>query len=288
MANKVITLLGLGTFWEEIKSFITGQNFDTTTGSQAKADKALSDAKAYVDGKGYATTGDVDTKVTAATAGMVTDEALTAKGYQTSEQVDAAVSAKGFQTEAQVEATVTGKGFQNAEQVAAAVTKGTEGLLTEDALAAKGYATGDDVTKATAGMVTETALDAKGFQTADNVKTSVDAAKAELQTAIDTAVSSAYKTKGSCAFADLPALADAKIGDVWDISEDFVTTDDFVEGAGVSYTAHTNAVRVNHDGKPKWDALAGIFDSSKFVTTDQFQEATEEDIRGLFPKATTK
>lgn len=245
MANKVITLPRLGTFWKEVVAYITGQNFDTTTGSQAKADKALTDAKAYTDGKGYQTAEQVET-------------AITDKGYQTAADVTTAVTngTKDKVTMAQVEA----KGYQDAEQVAAAVTAATGDFVTNDSLATKNY------------------------QTADNVKASVDAAKTEMQSAIDTAVSSALKYKATVAFADLPAVANAKGGDVYNISDDFVSTADFLEGEGKSFPAGTNVARMT--GTAKWDILAGSVDVSGFVQKTDFVEATDEDIKGLFPKST--
>lgn len=54
-------------------------------------------------------------------AEYVTDSELTAKGYQTSAQVETAITNKGYQNASQVEAIVTGKGYQTASQVQAMV-----------------------------------------------------------------------------------------------------------------------------------------------------------------------
>lgn len=59
---------------------------------------------------------------------------------------------------------------------------------------------------------------------------------------------------GTCTFADLPALADANVGWMFNISDEFTTTDDFKEGSGNVIPAGANIYKTS-DGK--WDVLAG-------------------------------
>jgi len=59
---------------------------------------------------------------------------------------------------------------------------------------------------------------------------------------------------GTCAFADLPALADVNAGWMFNISDEFTTTDDFKEGSGNVIPAGANIYKTS-DGK--WDVLAG-------------------------------
>jgi hypothetical protein len=59
---------------------------------------------------------------------------------------------------------------------------------------------------------------------------------------------------GTVAFADLPALADISTGWMFNISDEFTTTDDFKEGAGNVIPAGANIYKTS-DGK--WDVLAG-------------------------------
>lgn len=59
---------------------------------------------------------------------------------------------------------------------------------------------------------------------------------------------------GTCAFADLPALPDANAGWMFNISDEFTTTDDFKEGSGNVIPAGANIYKTS-DGK--WDVLAG-------------------------------
>lgn len=62
------------------------------------------------------------------------------------------------------------------------------------------------------------------------------------------ALGGAYKVKGSRAFADLPSVSTATaddIGNVYNVTNAFTTTADFVEGAGKKYPAGTNVVIVD-------------------------------------------
>lgn len=59
---------------------------------------------------------------------------------------------------------------------------------------------------------------------------------------------------GTVAFADLPELPDVSPGWMYNISDEFTTTDDFKEGAGSIIPAGANIYKTS-DGK--WDVLAG-------------------------------
>lgn len=59
---------------------------------------------------------------------------------------------------------------------------------------------------------------------------------------------------GTVAFADLPALSDVNAGWMFNISDEFTTTDDFKEGSGNVIPAGANIYKTS-DGK--WDVLAG-------------------------------
>lgn len=106
--------------------------------------------------------------------------------------------------------------------------------------------------------------------------------KEETDTAIDTAVKAAvsnvYKVKGSVDFEDLPTEGMAD-GDMYNIYDEFVTTDAFIEGAGVSYPAGTNVVYVAEAGK--WDCMAGTYDFSNFLQKDDIRSMTSEEIAAI-------
>lgn len=101
----------------------------------------------------------------------------------------------------------------------------------------------------------------------------------QVQQKINAAVSSAYKAQGSATLETLPAADAVQVGHVYDMSEVFVTTDAFREGAGKEYPAGTNVVWTE-DGK--WDCLAGIVDTSGFVKTSDIGEITDEEIEAMY------
>jgi hypothetical protein len=78
-------------------------------------------------------------------------------------------------------------------------------------------------------------------------------------------------------------LTSANEGNVYNVSEEFTTTTNFVEGAGKTYPAGTNIVVVNTgtSASPvyKFDILAGFMDLSNYVT--QVQNATAGNFAGL-------
>jgi len=75
-----------------------------------------------------------------------------------------------------------------------------------------------------------------------------------------------YKPAGSVSFANLPALSADVIGNVYNVTDAFATTDDFVEGAGSEYPAGTNVVVVDAGGGTyKYDVLAGFVDLSDYA-----------------------
>ena len=108
--------------------------------------------------------------------------------------------------------------------------------------ASLGLATPTDVTTAANNARTGAVNDIKnlGYQTAANVDAKVNAAKTELQNSLG----SAFRAKGSTMFASLPAPASAIKGDVWNITDQFTTTDQFVDGSGKTLPAGTNVVAV--------------------------------------------
>lgn len=98
---------------------------------------------------------------------------------------------------------------------------------------------------------------------ADNYDTST-----EVDAKITAKISSTYKAAGSVAFAALPTLAAAIEGNVYNISDEFTTTEDFVEAAGTKYPAGTNIVCIKVGEAYKWDVLAGFVDLSAYETAE--------------------
>lgn len=71
---------------------------------------------------------------------------------------------------------------------------------------------------------------------------------------ISESFSGALRPMGTVTFANLPALSEADGGSMYNISDQFITTNDFKEGAGNVIPAGANVYKTE-DGK--WDVLAG-------------------------------
>ena len=96
----------------------------------------------------------------------------------------------------------------------------------------------------------------------------VEGALAELLGKI-TALPSAIVPKGTKAFAGLDPTTDLvadHVGWMWNISDAFTTTADFVEGAGVSIPAGANVYVANPStGVYKYDIFQGMYDLSGYA-----------------------
>lgn len=86
-----------------------------------------------------------------------------------------------------------------------------------------------------------------------------------VKTYVDAKVSSTYRPAGTIAASAIPAPSASLLGNVYNLSEEFITTDAFVEGAGKSYSAGTNIVVIQSDSEYKLDVLAGFIDLSSYV-----------------------
>ena len=78
-----------------------------------------------------------------------------------------------------------------------------------------------------------------------------------------------YKPSGSVAFAALPELSSTNVGHVYNITDAFTTTDNFVEGAGKKYSAGENVAIIEvSEGVYKYDVLSGMVDLTDYSTTE--------------------
>lgn len=84
---------------------------------------------------------------------------------------------------------------------------------------------------------------------------------------ISAAVVGALKPAGSVAFANLPALEEANVNKIVNVTDAFTTTANFVEGAGIAYPAGTNVAIIEVSaGTYQYDTYTGVVDTSGFVT----------------------
>lgn len=104
-------------------------------------------------------------------------------------------------------------------------------------------------------------------QTYDGTSSNAQSGKAVKQ-AVDEAVSSVYKPAGSVAFEELPTLGASVLGNLYNVTDAFTTTADFVEGAGVSYPANTNVGVIKRGSTYYFDAMSGVFSTALSSLTD--------------------
>lgn len=81
-----------------------------------------------------------------------------------------------------------------------------------------------------------------------------------VKTIVDKLSGTPIVPKGSIEFSNLPTLTDASIGDLYNIKDNFTTTDDFIEGAGAKISAGTNVVCVEENLTKKWDCFGTNFE----------------------------
>ena len=171
--------------------------------------------------------------------------------------------------------SVSGTTINHSNSVTAG-TAGTSSATSGSSLAvpyvtydAQGHITASGThTHTVTGFLTSNDIDQTYSGTSTNAQSGV-----AVKSAIDAAVASVYKPAGSVAFANKPTLSSSIEGNVYNITDAFTTTSDFVEGTGHSYPAGTNIVCINtaESGQTavyKWDVLAGFVDLSGYVTKD--------------------
>lgn len=126
-------------------------------------------------------------------------------------------------------------------------------------------------TKANADSAASSANSASTYE--DNAKTYMDNANeyAKEAKAAASSITGALKPKGTIAFKDLPELSTTDVGAMYNISDEFVSTDSFKDGGGITYPPGTNIYKTE-DGM--WDCLAGQL--GDYLMKDDIDTAVEE------------
>lgn len=93
---------------------------------------------------------------------------------------------------------------------------------------------------------------------------------------INAKISAVYKPAGSVVFSALPDLAEDVLGNVYNVTDTFTTTNNFVEGAGNKYPKGTNVVVVKVGDAYKYDVLAGFVDLSGYVEKEAGKGLSDE------------
>lgn len=107
----------------------------------------------------------------------------------------------------------------------------------------------------------------------DNAKTYMDNANVyakEAKTAASS-ITGALKPKGTILFKDLPNISATDVGAMYNISDEFISTENFKDGGNITYPAGTNIYKTE-DGM--WDCLGGQL--SDYLMRDDIDTAVEE------------
>lgn len=153
------------------------------------------------------------------------------------------------------------------------VTNATEDMATQTWVSEQDYATtsamSSAISTATTDMATKTWVQSQNYATTNNVNSLISAA-----------VASVYTVKGSVASLDElnQKNESAKVGDVYNFSNEFTTDSGFVEGPGKTYPVGTNVVMTEVGGIKKWDVLSGIVDLSGYVAKTDMVAITDTEI----------
>ena len=161
------------------------------------------------------------------------------------------------------------------------VTSGVTTLTVEDLPnipVAKITGLGDLATKNQADLVSELDQKYDAIGTAESkANAALDSAKNYADTKIEAQISTVYRPAGSLAPDGLVIglLIAGNIGKVYNITGEFITDANFVEGTGHSYPAGTNVVVINNGTDEaadyKFDVLAGFIDLSAYAKTTEVE-----------------
>ncbi len=168
-------------------------------------------------------------------------------------------------------------------QTSAQVTDAIESFLVD-------YATESFVNQAVADKATQSYVNSQISSSVANkattayVDSQVENAVADKATVsyVNSKVAAVYKPSGTLAFSALPTPSSSNLGNVYNISNSFITNDKFLEGSGKSYTAGTNVVVVSSGSYYKFDVLAGMIDLSPYAKKTDFTSVTNAEIDSLF------
>ena len=157
-------------------------------------------------------------------------------------------NAKVSETSAsQSAATATSEAASASQSASTATDKATIATQKATEIIGKAESAADSATKAQSYAVGGTG--SREGEDSDNAKYYYQQAKD-----VSEGLKGGLQPHGTVAFADLPALPDVNAGWMYNISDEFTTTDDFKEGSGNAVPAGANIYKTS-DGK--WDVLAG-------------------------------
>lgn len=177
-------------------------------------------------------------------------------------------NAKASETSAsQSAATATSEAASASQSASTAIDKATIATQKATEIIGKAESAADSATKAQSYAVGGTG--SREGEDSDNAKYYYEQSKD-----VSEGLKGGLQPHGTVAFADLPALSDVNSGWMYNISDEFTTTDDFKEGAGNVIPAGANIYKTSDE---KWDALAGTpVTGIKGVNEDSFRRGNVE------------
>lgn len=102
---------------------------------------------------------------------------------------------------------------------------------------------------------------------------------------VSTQVGTVFSYGGSIAFASLPSPSSTNLNKIYNITDDFTTTSDFIEGAGKSYPAGTNVICVDvgtsGSHSYKYDVTTGFIDLSPYALESELIAITSAEISAI-------
>lgn len=177
-------------------------------------------------------------------------KSATASANSASTASTKASEASSSASSASASATKSATSESNASKSASSAAESMSTASTKASEAAQ------SATSAVNSASTATSKASAASTSASNAATSEANAKKyyEQTKAISESFSGALRPMGTVTFANLPSVGSASAGDMYNISDEFVTTSDFVEGAGITEPAGSNVYKTVAG---KWDVLAG-------------------------------
>lgn len=214
----------------------------------AKAQKSASNAAKSEDNARSAAT-EAQASATAAATSKSNAQTSAAAAAQSESNAKASENVAKSSRDAAVESaqTATEKATSASESAITASEKADIATRKATEIIGKAESAADSATKAQSYAVGGTG--SREGEDSDNAKYYYQQAKD-----VSEGLKGGLQPHGTVAFADLPALPDVNAGWMYNISDEFTTTDDFKEGSGNAVPAGANIYKTS-DGK--WDVLAG-------------------------------
>lgn len=260
-----------GSLNDYLKKEDATNTYETKTDASTKKTEAISSAKTYTDDEIAKLTGTSDgslqSQITANKSAIkgnsdnITELSAGTTAYTTTAVSEAKKELIGTTTDTKDTKTIEGT-RKYAESLAAEITSSTVGSIGARLKAVENKATAN-ASNISKNAEKITALEGTDADT--SASKSIVGVKKYADEKIAKAVSSVYKVKGTCTYAELPESGNAN-GDVWNVTD-----------AQGNVPAGTNYVWLASEDGGSWDALAGTVDLSPYFKTVDFKKTLTAD-----------